>query len=85
MTRTSHIFVVLAFAIAFVNYAFAQEAIVKKDANLRVDPSTNEPPEAKVHQGDRLTLLWTQRRSTATTKSRPATGRTDGYSRKASA
>jgi hypothetical protein len=35
----------------------AQEAIVRRNANLRVDPSTNDAPEAKLSQGDMLTLL----------------------------
>lgn len=47
----------LAFALGVASCAFAQEAIVRRDTNLRVDPSTNEPPEAKLHIGDTLTLL----------------------------
>ena len=57
MTKISGVFLALAFVIGVSNFVLAQEAIVRKDANLRVDPSTNEPPEAKLHQGDMLTLI----------------------------
>jgi Bacterial SH3 domain len=50
-------FLALALASGMLNCAIAQEAVVRRDANLRVDPSSNEPPEAKLHPGDRLTLL----------------------------
>lgn len=45
------------FVVTLPNHAFGQEVIVRKDANLRADPSTSYPPEGKVHQGDKLTLL----------------------------
>jgi len=35
----------------------AQQAVVRRDANLREDPSINEPPLAKLHVDDTLTLL----------------------------
>jgi hypothetical protein len=35
----------------------AQEAIVRRTANLRPDPGTSEPAEATLHAGDMLTLL----------------------------
>jgi uncharacterized protein YgiM (DUF1202 family) len=57
MARISRCFLALAFSMGVFTSLFAQEAIVKKDANLRVDPSTNEPPEATLHPGDTLTLL----------------------------
>jgi Bacterial SH3 domain len=57
MTKLSRIFLTLTFALGILPGAYAQDAIVLRDANLRVDPSTNEPPEARVHQGDMLTLL----------------------------
>lgn len=57
MTKLRRLLIAVGFAVAVLNYAFAQEAIVRRDANLRVDPSTNEAPEAKLHQGDMLTLL----------------------------
>jgi hypothetical protein len=35
----------------------AQEAVVRRTANLRPDPGTSEPAEAILHAGDMLTLL----------------------------
>jgi len=47
----------IVFGFMAFGFAFAQQAIVRRDANLRVDPSTSEPPEAKLHPGDMLTLM----------------------------
>ena len=57
MVNVKHMFAAIALAVCLLNYAAAQEAIVRRDTNLRLTPSTNEPPEAKLHQGDKLTLL----------------------------
>jgi uncharacterized protein YgiM (DUF1202 family) len=51
--------VVAAFVITsgLATYTLGQAAMVRRDANLRADPSTNEAPEAKLHAGDKLTLM----------------------------
>ena len=56
MTKLCQVFLAIAFTLGALD-CVAQEAIVRKDANLRADPSTNEAPEARVKQGDVLTLL----------------------------
>jgi hypothetical protein len=55
MTTLRAMLVVLT--IVSANYTAAQQAIVRRDANLRIDPSTNDPPEAKMHAGDKVALL----------------------------
>src|SRR5260370_4758887 len=57
MRRIARCLLALAFTVGGFATLFAQEAIVRRDANLRADPSTNEPPEAKLRQGDALTLI----------------------------
>ncbi len=57
MTKISQVCLALMFIVGALSCAFSQDAIVRRDVNLRADPSTNDPPEAKLHQGDRLTLL----------------------------
>lgn len=49
---------VLVLLILPLPFMWAQQAIVTgPNANLRGDPTTAEPPEAVLHQGDKLTLL----------------------------
>ena len=55
--RMRNALLIVALISTVLNSGLAQQAIVRKPANLRVDPSTNEPPEAKLRQGDMLTLL----------------------------
>ena len=55
--RLHYALLIVALIGTYLNSGLAQQAIVRRPANLRVDPSTNEPPEAKLRQGDILTLL----------------------------
>jgi hypothetical protein len=57
MTRLARCLLPFVFTLGGLTTLFAQEAIVRKAANLRADPSTNEPPEATLHPGDMLTVL----------------------------
>jgi hypothetical protein len=51
-------FLVSIIVIVLFDCALAQQAIVRRaTATLRADPSTNEPPEATLHSGDKLMLL----------------------------
>lgn len=46
------------FVILPINFLCAQQGVVTRTtANLRVDPTTEEPPEAALHKGDKVTLL----------------------------
>ncbi len=50
--------IVFVSAVGLARVANAQEAVVRSQkANLRQDPSTNEPPEAVLHAGDKVTLI----------------------------
>jgi hypothetical protein len=57
MFRSRHYVLAIVLASIAPAFVFAQQAVVRRDANLRVDPSASEPPEAKLHAGDMLTLM----------------------------
>jgi len=46
-----------AFIIVTGTSLFAQDAIVRRNTSLRVEPGANQPAEAALHTGDRLSLL----------------------------
>lgn len=57
MRMTSLFLVSCAFVIVSPSQLLAQEAVVRRNVNLRPDPGTSEEPEASLRPGDRLTLL----------------------------
>lgn len=48
---------VCVYLVVSVNSLLAQQAVVRNNANLRTEPGTSQPPEAKLQPGDKLTLL----------------------------
>lgn len=57
MLKLRAVLVALTLLTGLAHYTLAQQAIVRRNTNLRVEPGTNEPPEAKLHVGDKLTLI----------------------------
>lgn len=57
MRKMKGMLTILAFAGVLLTHTFAQQAVVHRNAFLRADPSTNDPPEAKLQIGDKLMLL----------------------------
>lgn len=54
---TVKVMLIVVVFLAVAPYAVAQQALILREANLRQDPSTNEPPEGKLRTGDKVTLL----------------------------
>ena len=48
---------VYVFVLVSVSCLWAQQAVVRSSANLRPEPGTNQPPEATLKPGDKVTLL----------------------------
>ena len=48
---------IYVFVLLSLNCLLAQQAIVRKNATLRPEPGTNQPAEAKLQMGAKLTLL----------------------------
>jgi len=48
---------ICVFVLLSPDRSLAQQAIVRKNATLRPEPGTNQPAEAKLQVGDKLTLL----------------------------
>jgi len=55
--RASAFLISCTFTVAGTGPLLAQEAVVRRDANLRPDPGTSEPPEAVLPPGEKLTIL----------------------------
>ena len=57
MKSTLLLVFICVFVLLSLNCLLAQQAIVRRNATLRPEPGTNQPAEAKLQIGDKLTLL----------------------------
>jgi Bacterial SH3 domain len=57
MKKTLLLISICVFGLLSLNSLLAQQAVVRKNATLRPEPGTNQPAEATLQIGDKLTLL----------------------------